>query len=43
MVAGFDATPLLLVLFLGLKTYVDVRMHLGKHGGGTESAGEKPA
>jgi hypothetical protein len=49
MVAGFDATPLLLVLFLGLKTYVDVRMHLGKHGGWgaiggeTESAGEKPA
>jgi hypothetical protein len=49
MVAGFDATPLLLVLFLGLKTYVDVRMHLGKHGGwgaiggGAESAGEKAA
>ena len=30
--AGFDSTPLLLVLFLCLKTYVDVRMHLAKHG-----------
>lgn len=28
---GVDATPFILVLFLGLKTYVDVRMHLGKH------------
>jgi hypothetical protein len=49
MAAGFDATPLLLVLFLGLKTYVDVRMHLGKHGGWgayggeTGSAGEEVA
>jgi len=33
---GFDATPLILVLFLGLKTYVDVRMHIQKHGGWVE-------
>ena len=36
---GFDATPLILVLFLGLKTYVDVRMHVSKHGGWTEYQG----
>ncbi|MBT8508728.1 hypothetical protein AZH53_09955 [Methanomicrobiaceae archaeon CYW5] len=40
---GFDATPFILVLFLGLKTYVDVRMHVGKHGGWTDFTGGEAA
>jgi hypothetical protein len=33
LAAGIDATPVLLVIFLGLTAYVDIRMHRAKHAG----------